>query len=129
MLSLYYQGLEFADVTDLNDFYRETLPEVQKVKSLISTARLVYSLPPNRVLLQLGQGDRVYKILLLDNKKRFFGWFVYMPLQKRLDLFSIDMPDVPLIQWQNRKTVTMNYNQLFVLSKIDKVFDRFTSIL
>ena len=129
MLDLNYQVLNFANVQDLNDFYRGTLPEINKIKALVSTLRLLYSLPPDRVILQVSEGDRVYKVILKNEKKGMMGWFIYIPLQKRLDIYSSNDPNIPLIQWKNKKAVTKNYDQILDYAKIDKVFDRILNVI
>lgn len=129
MLDLNYLKTSFADITDLNSFYRERLPEIPKIRSFINTLRLMYSLPPSRIQLQVGQGSRVYKVIMMDNKKNTFGWFILIPLETRVDLFDYSSPEVPIIQWKNKKAVTKNYNQVLINAKIEKVFDRIISLI
>ena len=129
MLSLDYLKLSFADISDLNSFYRERLPEIPKIKSFINTLRLMYSLPPSRIQVQVGEGSRVYKIIMKDNKKNIFGWFVLIPLETRVDLFDYSSPEVPIIQWKNKKAITKNYNQVLINAKIEKVFDRIIGLI
>lgn len=129
MLDLSYQNLIYAKVEDMNDFYRGTLPEIVKIKTLISTLRLIYSLPPDYIELQVSEEGRTYKVLVKGSRKSILGWFYYIPLQKRLDLYSSDTPDVPLIQWKNKRAITKNYSKILDGAGIDKAFDRLLSIL
>lgn len=129
MLSLNYLKLSFADIQDLNSFYRERLPEIPKLRSFINTLRLMFSLPPTRIQLQVGQGARVYKVMMKDTKKRVFGWFVLMPLESRIDLFDYTNPEVPVIQWKNKKAVTKNYDEVLINAGIEKVFDRIIGLV
>ena len=129
MLDTRYLLLEFDEVVDLNDFYRERLPEIIKIKSLISSLRLMYSLPPKNIKLYVSKGERVYRLDLYDNKKILFGQFYYLPLQKQVDLYTSEDIETPVLQWKNKKAVTKNYNRLFLCSDIDKVFDKIIGIL
>ena len=129
MLDLNYLKTSFADITDLNSFYRERLLEVPKIRSFINTLRLMYSLPPSRIRLQVGQGSRVYKVIMMDNKKSVFGWFILMPLENRVDLFDYSNPEIPVIQWKNKKAVTKNYDKVLINAGIEKVFDRIIGLI
>lgn len=129
MLDLSYQSLDYAIVKDFNSFYREPLPEVPKVKSLISTLRLMYSLPQNKIELYVGTTQRYYKIIMRDDKKIPFGVVYYLPELKRLDLYTAENLDYPLLQWRNRKVEMKNYNRLFMKSNIESVFTKLINIL
>ena len=129
MLDLNYLNISFAEVSDMNSFYRERLPEIPKIRSFITTLRLMYSLPLSRIQLLVGQGERVYKIIMKDNKKNSFGWFIILPTENRVDLFDYSNPEIPIIQWKNRKAVTKNYSQVLINAGIEKVFDRIIGII
>ena len=129
MLNLNYLNISFAEVSDMNSFYRERLPEIPKIRSFITTLRLMYSLPLSRIQLLVGQGERVYKIIMKDNKKNSFGWFIILPTENRVDLFDYSNPEIPIIQWKNRKAVTKNYSQVLINAGIEKVFDRIIGII
>ena len=129
MLDTQYLLLEFDEVIDLNDFYRERLPEIIKIKSLISSLRLMYSLPPKNINLYVSKGARVYRLDMYDNRKILFGQLYYLPLQKQVDIYTSEDIETPVLQWKNKKAVTKNYNRLFLYSDIDKVFERLIGIL
>ena len=129
MLDISYQDIEYAVVTDFNSFYREPLPEVPKVKSLISALRLMYSLPQNKIDLYIGTDRRYYKIVMRDERNIMFGIVYYLPELKRLDLYTAESPDFPLLQWKNRKVEMKNYNRLFMKSNIESVFQKLINIL
>lgn len=126
MLSTYYNRLNFAEVEDLPDLYHSGLPESQNVKSVIENCKSLFKLPADRVVLQVSEGDRVYKILLLspDVNKFIFGWIIMVPLQKQLDLYSGDNPSYPIAQWKNKKIAYKGYSMLFDRAGIEKTFDR-----
>lgn len=126
MLSTYYNRLNFALVEDLPDLYHSGLPESQKIKNVIENCKSLFKLSPDRVVLEVSEGDRVYKVSLLspDINKVPFGWFVIVPLQKQLDLYSADSPWSPVAQWKNKKIAFKNYSMLFDRAEIEKTFDR-----
>lgn len=122
--------LEFADVINLNDFYKTKLPEIMKIKNLITSIRLLYNLPPSRISLQVSEGDRVYRIVMRDSKKNIFGWFVYSPLQKTLELYDPEYPkDLPLIMWKDKRIKAENYYRTLGMAGVAKTFNRITSSL
>ena len=122
--------LEFAGVTDLNDFYRSPLPETLKIKNLITNIRLLYQLPPGQVLLQVAEGERVYKIVMKDAKKKVIGWFLYYPLTKTLELYDNELGgEIPIISWKNKKVSAENYYKTLILAGCAKMFVRITSLL
>lgn len=129
MLNLNYLTISFAEVPDMNSFYRERLPEIPKIRSFINTLRLMFSLPPSRIQLLVGQGSRVYKIIMKDTKKNSFGWFILIPTENRVDLFDYSNPEIPIIQWKNKKAVTKNYDQVLINAGIEKVFDRIIGLI
>lgn len=125
MISTYYNSLIFADVEDLPDLYHSGLPEASKVKAVIENCKSLFKLPADRVQLQVSEGDRVYKIILLspDVNKFIFGWIVMVPLRKQLDLYSGDNPSFPVAQWSNKKIVYKGYSYLFDRAGIEKTFN------
>ena len=129
MLNLNYLGLNFAEVPDMNSFYRERLPEIPKIRSFINTLRLMFSLPPSHIKLQVGQGSRVYKVEMMDTRNKSFGWFILMPTENRVDLYDFTTPEIPVLQWKNKKAVTKNYNQVLINAGIEKVFDRIIGLI
>ena len=124
MLSLNYLEIPYAEIKDINSFYRELLPEIPKIRSFVNTLRLVFSLPLSCIQLFVGQGERFYRIVMRDSKKNIFGWFYILPLENRVDLYDSSSSDIPIIQWKNRKAVTKNYNQTFINIGIEKSFSR-----
>jgi len=126
MLPIYYLSMRFANVTDLADFYRTDLPEMSKLKGIIENIKLLFSLPQDRVVVQVAEGYRVYKITMLtpDVNKLPFAFFVYLPEEKRLDLYNSDNFRLPFIQWKNKKPIFKNYSLLLDKAGIDKMFTK-----
>ena len=127
MLSTEYNELTFGLVKNLTEFYRTSseLPEVTKVRQVVDAARLLFKLPTPRVKLFVSQGGHVYKVELYPPtgpSKVPFGWIVYMPQERRLDLCTVDNPGVPVLQWKNKKLVYTSCLDLFKFAQIEKIF-------
>lgn len=127
MLSISYNDLPFALVENQIDFYMtsDVLPEVSKVRSIVDASRLLFKLPPNKIKVYVAEGSRVYKIelyLAQGSQKVPFGWFVYLPTEKRLDMYDAMNPDIPTIQWKNKKLEFASYSPLMKVAQVDKVF-------
>lgn len=127
MLDTSYLSYPFALVENLNNFYMtsDKLPEVIKVHNIFDSARVLFKLPPRRIKLYVSEGNRAYKIELYSPQgvsKIPIGFIVYLPLEKRLDLFDSMNPDVPIIQWKNKQLAWTSYSPLYQYSQVDKVF-------
>ena len=126
MLSLNYNNLQFSTVVNNVDLFKEKLPEITKIRSMVDAIRLLFNISSDRVKIQVAEGKRVYKLILqLPNvHKTIFGWFVYMPEQKRLDLYDAINPEIPYMQWNNKNLVFKSYSSLLNLLKIDKLLNK-----
>jgi len=126
MLNTNYNLLQFSAVGNLPSFFREKLSEITKIKSIYENTKMLFNLPPDRLKLFVAEGERVYKIIFFtpDIHKYPIGWFVYLPLQSRLDLYEANSPDIPFIQWKNKKPVFKNYSELLSFAGADKLFNR-----
>lgn len=126
MLSLNYNNLQYSVVVKNTDLFKEKLPEIPKIKSIVDALRLLFNIPQDRIKIQVAEGERIYKIILQMSNvhKSIIGWFVYIPEQRRLDLYDASNPEIPYIQWSNRKTVFKNYSVLLDLLKLDKLLNK-----
>ena len=131
MLSTYYNRLNFALVQDQVDLYKQRLPEMPKVKSLVDNSKLLFSLPSDRVELFVAEGERVYKINLLmpDINKYLFGWIIYIPDNRQLDIYTSDNPTIPLIQYKGKKVAFKNYSTILDKAGLDKLFEKLYNVL
>lgn len=131
MLNNNYLYEPFSVVKDLGDFYLSGLPEMTKVKLLVENVKLLFHLPQDRVEVSVSNEDRYYKITLLtkDINKIPFGMIYYMPLLKRLDIYSADSPQIPLIQWQSKKPVFKNYSMLLDTAGLDTLFKKLINVI
>lgn len=130
MLNLNYKLLNFSVVTDYDSFYKEQLPEILNIKSIIESCKVLFSMPQSRFILEVAEGERVYRISLLTSgaNKSVFGVLIYSPLDKRLDLYGYNT-EYPLIQWKNKKVVFTSYETIFDLARIDKAFDKIVNVM
>lgn len=126
-----YNMLEFADVKNPTDFFKTGDPkEMIPLRTLYNNARLLWGLGADQILLSIAQGQAIYKLaLLVENKRSIFGCLVYIPGQKRLDLYTSESPEIPLIQWKRQKVVNKTYPLLLDLAGIEKMFSRLITIL
>ena len=131
MLSTSYNYLNFARVKDMNDLFKSNLPEIPKVKSLIDNSCLLFSLPSNKVLLNVAEGERVYRIdlLSLGVNKAIFGILFYVPLNRQLDIYTADDPTIPIIQFKNKKAVWKNFSTLLDRAGLERIFDKLSNII
>ena len=124
LLDISYNGNAFSGIKDLNDFFKSNLPEMRIVKKLHSAIKLCFNIPNDRLILEVAEGARIYKytILSTDVHKYFLGWFVYLPKEKRLDFYSQDSPNLPLIQWKSKKPIWKGYADILDRVGMDKIF-------
>ena len=122
-----YNMLEFADVKNPTDFFKTGDPkEMIPLRTLYNNTRLLWGLGADQILLSVAQGQAIYKLALLVKNKRSL---VYIPGQKRLDLYTSESPEIPLIQWKRQKVVNKTYPLLLDLAGIEKMFSRLITIL
>lgn len=126
MLNINYNQLNFALVTNLNDFFKTKLPEMTQVRSIYDNSKILFNVPGNNIRVMCAEGERIYKfiILSLGVQKIPIGWFVYIPAQKRIDLYTPDSPLIPMIQWKNKKPVFKNYSAFLDRVGFDRLFDK-----
>ena len=130
MLPLNYLYNNFAIVENLADFYKNKLPEMPRVKAIVENTKLLFKLPQNCLSVQVAEGQRVYKIVMLENnvQKYPFGYFVYIPQQKRFDVFKIE-DQLPLLQWKNKKLVYSGCSGLLDRAGVDTLFKKIINVL
>lgn len=131
MLGIGYLGFNFARVTNLFNFYKENLPEMSKVKNLIENIKIQFSLPQTCIDVYVAEGERVYKIILLEPgvQKLPFCYFIYLPLEKRLDVYITENPNIPFIQWKNKRIVFKTYPYFLERAGIEDTFKKLINIL
>lgn len=131
MLPTHYNMYSYAVVKDPLDFFTTNLPEMAKVKALFNSCKLILELPPKKIILELAEGSRVYKytFLTLGVNNIPFGWIIYIPEERRLDVYIPENPLIPILQWKGKKCEFKNYPMLYDRIGFDRLFDRFVNIL
>lgn len=121
----------FGLVEDLGDFFKTNLPEMSKVKGLLEASKLMLNLPPKKIILEVAQGERVYKYTFLTPGIHDIplGWMVYIPQSRRLDIYLADNPSFPIIQWKGKKVEFKNYPMLYDMLGFDTLFSRVTNLV
>ena len=131
LLDMSYNGYMFSKVKDLSDLFKSKLPEIMVVKKLHSSIKLCFNIPEDRLVVEVAEGDNIYKytVLSTDIHKYPIGWFIYIPKQKRLDVYSQDSPSLPLIQWKSKRPVWKSYSDLLDKAGLDKIFSNIVNVL
>ena len=134
MLSINYNLLQFSQVMDKSEFFKTSkLPEITKIRAMIDTIKILFHLPANAIDIMVSEGDRVYKLIVHTSNinRNIIGWFVYIPLQNRVDLYdAINVGDIPipLVQWKNKKVVFKSYSPLLELVGVNKLFEKVINV-
>jgi hypothetical protein len=126
MLSLRYNTANFAQVTDLADFYKGQEREISRIHSMVDSIKMLFHVPGNAIKIMVAEGERIYKILFYSTSldKVPLGWFVYLPLEDRLDLYDTSLStEMPYIQWKNKKTAFKNFAGLLDAVHVERLFD------
>ena len=132
MLSTSYNYVsQFSLVTDLTEFFKEKLEEIPKLKSFINQIKLMFSLSTDRIKVEVAEGERIYRINIQtpDVKRSTFGWFVYMPLKKRVDMYMAEEPSIPFIQWKDKKISFNNAPYIIQKSGALNTFSKLVNVL
>ncbi len=130
MLDYSYIGVPFAQISKLAEFYKDSvkLPETVKIKSMIGSIRSILKVPQTKILLNVAQGARVYRIDILNPKSTIpevIAAIYYLPLVNRVDLFDYMIsPEIPLIQWKNKRIISSGCSMLSSLAGFDRLFQQ-----
>ena len=97
-----------------------------QVRSIYDNSKILFNVPGNNIQVMCAEGERIYKfiILSLGVQKMPIGWFIYIPEQKRIDLYTPDSPMIPMLQWKNKKPVFKNYSAFLDRVGFDRLFDK-----
>ena len=131
MLGIGYLSYNYSRVTNLNNFYKENLPETYKIRSLIEGIKLLFGLPQSNIIVDVAEGERVYKITLLntDVHKIPFGYFVFLPLERRLDAYDYNNPTFPMIQWKGKKIAYNGLSLFLDKAGVSGVFTKLVNVI
>lgn len=126
-----YLGMKYAMVADKADFFKSNLPEMIQVRSLYEAIKLLFDLSSERVQIETVEGARIYRYTLLSPtvQRNVLGWIVYIPLEKRLDIYTVRDFNTPLIQYRNKRPVWKNYSMMLDRAGFDKLFNRLLNVI
>ena len=131
MLGIDYMGLNYLDIGDPMVFFKDinNKNESLKLKSMFESIRSVFNITTS-LKLQVAEGQKVYKYIICtsDYRKTPIGFAIYIPEQRRLDIWNVGEP-LPFVQYKVRTTVFRNYSLLLGQAGLDKLFDRMVSVL
>lgn len=121
-----YDSYKFSIVTNFNDFFKSSLPEMRSIRSIHNNIKILLNLPTDRVQIYVAEGKRIYKFIMItpDVSKTILGWIYYTPLEKKIDLFLPETPSIPFMQWKEKKLTFKNYTGLLDRVGIDKLFNK-----
>ena len=124
----YSYSYQFAQVEKLSEFYKDSskLQETIKIRAIVDGIRNSFKVPQSKVKLSVAQGARIYKFDISNPKQikdQIIAAIYYLPELNRVDLYDYMIsPDIPLIQWRNKKVVFKNYSMLADMAGYDKLF-------
>ena len=126
MLNIQYNLLNYSQVINTADFYRGTYTELSRIRSIVDSLKMLIHIPGNAIKIFVAEGERIYKIVFYSSSldKYPLGWFVYLPLENRIDLYdAVQSTEMPYIQWKNKKPAFKNYAGLLETVHVEKLFD------
>lgn len=125
-LDFSHSMMSSTTVFDKDDFFRSGLPEMHSLKSLINVASRLFKIPTTNIILGvLDDVPRVYTLTLLETsvQKLPFGKIMYLPLQKRLEIYDMENPNIPLHVWIKKKIEFSRTSVLQQKTETHKSFD------
>lgn len=128
MLRLSYQGLPFAEVKNVTGFFKdETHKNALKVKSIYDNIKILFGL--NTLTMLIAEGVDVYKYVIRsqDHRKTPLGEIIYIPDERRLDIWDGGM--YPLVQFKGKVIAHKGYTALLDMAKLDRLFEKLTNLL
>ena len=85
----YIKG-SYSRIIDKLAFFNGKIPESKKIRLMIDKIKFLFNITDNQITIDTIVGERIYKINMLrnDGKKDMFGFFVYIPNEKRVDVWD-----------------------------------------
>lgn len=100
--------------------------DAPKVKTMYNTIKTVLSLGEKSIMLEVA--DRTYKFTVIDIITRSLGCTIYyLPAMQRLDIFSPELGNAPLVQILKKQIVYSSYNWILNKLGVAKLFNRLIS--
>lgn len=122
-LKFNYLVFQFMEITDKADFYKTSSPEITKLKNLVSGCTRIFKVPDKNILVSVSktEGEKVYKLEIIDQKKVSVGIVYYIPKEIRLDIYDTN-PQVPLVCWKNKRCVWKGFSDLLQRLDMERLF-------
>ena len=127
MLPVEYVNLQYNPVEDIKALVKET--GLNKLLGLYNEAIRLFSVKGGNLILSMSVRTEPvntvfkYSILGEDYKKSLIGELIYIPSQRRMDIWIPGLPQ-PMIQFKERKAIFKNYALLLDRVEIDKSFEK-----
>lgn len=125
MLSTYYDGMPFASVKSIPDFFKDR--SLLKVKQVYDAARILFKTGKAPEIMTC-QTAPIQKIVIVDGtfRKIPIAEIVVIPGERRLDLYD---GSTLLAQWKSKKLVYKGFSPLLDSMKFDTNFVQLYSVL
>lgn len=119
-----YVVYNYSLVTNKNDFFRTSHPEISKLRTLHNSCSTLFRVPHNSISIEMSMQDsspKVYKLIISNRLVGIFCVLFYIPKEARLDIYEPTMA-APLIAWKGRRCVWKNYSELLKILNLEKLF-------
>lgn len=115
-----YLQLKFADIKDPIQYFKVGRNEL---RLLYNNIKLIWGLGNHELAMALSENQEIYRFSMI-NKRTIFGFVIYIPKLRRIDLYTSENVNIPLIQLKGRKVVYRNYPLLFEKMGLEKILEK-----
>lgn len=125
-----YLSLKFADIKDPVNYYKTggTMNEMNSLRTLYNNIKLTWGLGNNDLKLAVSETGEVYRFTM-TSRKVIFGFLIYIPKFKRIDIYTSENVNLPIVQYVGRKIVYKTYPLLFTKMGFEKLFEKLILVL
>lgn len=123
-----YLQLQFASIKDPNAYFNSGGSSMSYLRRLYNNIKLIWGLENNNLDLSVSESQEVYRFSMMY-KRTIFGFVIYIPKQKRIDLYTSENVNLPLIQWKNKKVVFAALPLVITKAGLEKLLDRLVQVL
>lgn len=125
-----YLSLKFADIKDPVNYYKTggTMNEMNSLRTLYNNIKLTWGLGNNDLKLAVSETGEVYRFTM-TSRKVIFGFLIYIPKFKRIDIYTSENVNLPMVQYVGRKIVYKTYPLLFTKMGFEKLFEKLILVL
>ena len=130
-ISFEYLAYNFMFISNKQDFFRTSNPEISKLRTVQSTCSNLFKVPQNNISIEVSDndaGNKVYKLIIDSRQLGLICVLYYIPGQGRIDIYDQD-PTMPIVAWKNRRCVWKNYSKLLTVLNFDKLFQPLIAVI